>query len=486
MRELNPRSKNKEPKFTPSEFVAALHGIRGLQHFDAGGAVGNNTAIAPSTAPSVVNPNQNPNPAGGAAASPVFNPSNYILPAASNGINSFAAPLDATNQSIFNHAGGIAQGFAGAFTAQNGFNANLAPTQQTNYGDVIGSAATNSQLGNGQFNSNLQNEQNLAAQFAAEGRGQGPNPAQNALNQATGTNVANTAALMAGQRGAGSNVGLIARQAANAGAGIQQQSAGQAATLQAQQALNAQQNQAGLYGQVGNQITGEQGANNTLFSAAANAQNSQNTGDINNYSMAQGINSQVAQNNANATNKTMGGLLGGASSVLSLLAKGGMVKGYDNGGMIQVPSFVTTPDSSGDSSMDGPMSFAGKFLNSGSSSSGGGGGIGSALGGQAGAAGFMSKGGAVPAMVSPGEEYLSPDKAKAVAAGKANPLSGRKIPGKAKVKGDSYQNDTVPAKLKTGGVVIPRHIMESKDPANDAAKFVATVLARQGMRRKAA
>jgi hypothetical protein len=59
------------------------------------------------------------------------------------------------------------------------------------------------------------------------------------LSQATGANTANQAALMAGQRGSGANAGLMARQAAQQGAANQQNSAGQAATMQANQSLNA-------------------------------------------------------------------------------------------------------------------------------------------------------------------------------------------------------------------------------------------------------
>ncbi len=87
--------------------------------------------------------------------------------------------------------------------------------------------------------------------------GTGPNPAQAMLNQQTGANVAQQAALMAGQRGAGANVGLMARQAAQQGAGIQQQAVGQGATMQANQSLGAigqmgaqQQAMAGTQGQI--------------------------------------------------------------------------------------------------------------------------------------------------------------------------------------------------------------------------------------------
>jgi hypothetical protein len=59
---------------------------------------------------------------------------------------------------------------------------------------------------------------------------------------------------------------------------------------------------------------------------------------------------------------------------------------------------------------------------------------------------------------------------------------GGSVPGKAVVKGDSYANDKVNARLSPGEVVIPRHIMQGPDPANNAAKFVAACLAKSGKR----
>lgn len=98
-------------------------------------------------------------------------------------------------------------------------------------------------------------QQQLLAALQLQAQGGGPNPAQAALNNATGANVANQAALLAGQRGASANAGLIGRQAAMQGAGIQQQAAGQSALMQAQQQLAAQ----GQLGQLGSQLVGQQG-----------------------------------------------------------------------------------------------------------------------------------------------------------------------------------------------------------------------------------
>jgi len=79
-------------------------------------------------------------------------------------------------------------------------------------------------------------------------------------------------------------------------------------------------------------------------------------------------------------------------------------------------------------------------------------------------ANFLAAGGEVPAMVSPGERYLSPDDVKEVVERGANPLKmGKKFEGKAKVKGDSLKNDTISTTLKEGGVVLPRHVMNKKN-----------------------
>jgi hypothetical protein len=97
-----------------------------------------------------------------------------------------------------------------------------------------------------------------------------------------------------------------------------------------------------------------------------------------------------------------------------------------------------------------------------------------------GAAFLASKGGKVPAMLSPGEIYLSPSQAKEVATGKKSPEAGQKIHGKAKVAGDSLKNDTVPKVLEAGGVVVKRTMADDPDKAR---AFVQSVLAKQGMKR---
>lgn len=94
-------------------------------------------------------------------------------------------------------------------------------------------------------------------------------------------------------------------------------------------------------------------------------------------------------------------------------------------------------------------------------------------------AAFLAQGGSVPAMVSPGERYLSPEEVRQVIHEGKNPLKlGKKIPGKPKVKGDSLKNDVVPATLEEGGVVLPRHITSKMSPEK-AELFVHRAAARR-------
>ena len=79
----------------------------------------------------------------------------------------------------------------------------------------------------------LGNQSQIYGQLQGVANGTGPDPAQAMLNQATGANVSDQAALMAGQRGASANPALMAKLIAEQGAATQQGAAGQGATLQA-------------------------------------------------------------------------------------------------------------------------------------------------------------------------------------------------------------------------------------------------------------
>lgn len=411
----------------------------------------------------------------------------------------------------------------------------------------------------------LQNQSAVYNQLADIAAGRGPNPAQAMLNQATGQNVANQAALMAGQRGANANVGLLARQAAQQGAQTQQQSAGQAATMEAQQALNALQAQGQLANTQANQqinatsglTQAQQNEQNNLLNAIA-AQNNAKIGMQSNINTA---NAGLASQSMGMQGQIFGGLAGGIGTGFGLLkAEGGEVKRYDDGGQVIAGSGQYAPiDPNSDvfdpqnqekkksadmnikpgqsqlydprsgnnitsasnaaTSAAAPKSSFAKFI-AGMNSAGntndpiksGTGALGQAIGSalrnafssspspsqpinmpQAGGSSDVSpgqaqpdvmnaaKGGPVPALVSPGERYLSPRDVEKVKAGSSPMSVGEKIPGKAKVGGakNSYANDTVPKTLEEGGIVLPRSVTQSKQPHIEAMKFVKEVMRKQ-------
>lgn len=297
------------------------------------------------------------------------------------------------------------------------------------------------------FNNGLQSnilaqQQTLADQLQQQSMGQGPNPAQQALANSTGQNVANQAALMAGQRGAGANAGLIARQSAQQGAATQQQAVGQSALMQAQQQIAAQQALANQQANMGNLASTQ---NSQFMQNVANQGNLAlgNQGQLwNATESAQGLNSGAAQAQAKQQGNFFSGLVGAAGSALMGPAKPASGAG-GGGGDVMGPAFAKGGSV--------PMSRLGKSL-------------------------YMAKGGKVPAMVSPGEIVLTKSEAKdpkkAAEAAKSKERHNEKVPGKASVKGDSTKNDTVRADLEEGGIVVPRS--HSNDP-DKAASFAYAV-----------
>lgn len=468
-----------------------------------------------------------------------------------------------------------------------------------------------------QAQNGVQNQSQVFNQLQDVAAGNGPNPAQAQLANATGANVANQAALMAGQRGAGANVGLMARQAARQGAQTQQQAAGQGAALQAQQSMNA----LGAMGSLANQQVAQQAAATGGYSQAAqneqanllNSINAQNAAKVSNQSNVNNANAALASGGQQGQQNLVGNLMGGIGSVFNGISGGlgnigsmlgglggaatGLVSdmgggaaaigsgagdflGGGGGAMLLAADGGEIPDS--DLQISNPSPFEGispatqvqgasninigsPSIPSGKGGSGGGmGGLGSMIGmvgslfadggpvqvqspghidigsvniptihdpfaplkedkpkkdpnkpqsnlGKA-LSGIdtttnktsmstlpqdqtyraqymtvpndpptgMAKGGKVPAMVSPGEQYLNKTDVKKVKDGK-NPLAvGERIPGKPKHPGNDYRNDTVPKNLESGGIVIPNKVMQSKNPPKEAQRFVAAVMAHSG------
>lgn len=183
--------------------------------------------------------------------------------------------------------------------------------------------------------------------------------------------------------------------------------------------------------------------------------------------------------------------------------QGGMDRafGFDDGGVVQETPFQMTPEGAVAGAQIGnapntpaPVDLSesiGKGIGGGGKKDSGGGpesmmagGAGDTDGGSSGggSGGMMSmlpmlamlayKGGQVPAMVSPGEGYLSPEKVDQVKKG-ADPIKlAEKIPGKPKVKGDHAINDTKAKTLEEGGFVLPNTVMQAKNPAKAAHDFV--------------
>lgn len=253
----------------------------------------------------------------------------------------------------------------------------------------------------------------LAQSLVAQSQGQGPSPTQTMLQQAQAQQAAAAHGMAQGNRGV--NQGLAMRQALMAESQGAQNLAGQASIARQQEQLSAQNQLRGLYGDMGGQAIQQQ-----------QVINSANLG-------ANQINSGVASGNQATNAGIIGGLIN-AGGKAATMGGSGAAAGKAHGGVILPPHLEMIHK--------------------------------------------LYHGGQVTTMVSPGEKYLDPQEAKKVATKQVSPMSvGEKIPGKAPVKGDSAKNDIVAKDLDVGGVVIPKSVMESKNPEKEAAAFVAKHIA---------
>lgn len=445
------------------DFVLKMtkHALEHVQHFDAGGSV----VVPQGNSPTPTDGSQNANVQGSVQSIPQFTASGVTNPIGS--------------------AASSAKNIGSMFTTQNQYQAQLAPTNTFDYGSPANAALGNVGAGYTQTQGILGQQDALAQQLQAETLGAGPNPAQNALNQNTGENIEQAAALAAGTRGAGTNAGLIASNAAGQGAKVQQQAVGQAATLQAQQQLAAQaQLQAQQQSEAG-VIQNEQGIQGNLYGASANANNAQNNTGVANYAQAQGVNAQTAQANANAANKTTSGLLQGVGSLAALFAEGGTVPphmkkmaeiyhphlagggevnfGVSSPGNVPISTPVVEQDNKVDPKADASAvsSIGGKFQKKGASSSGS----------------------SSPALLDAGDTKAAPTTLYAAQGGKALKAGGQ-VPGTPKVNRDAYSNDTVSAKLTPGEVVIDLDTLKDKGKLGQMARFIAANIERKKAGRK--
>ena len=340
-----------------------------------------------------------------------------------------------------------------------------------------------------QAQNGLQNQTNVFNQLQNTANGVGPNPAQAMLANTTGANVANQAALMAGQRGAAANPALIARQAAMQGANIQQQAAGQGAALQAQQSQGA----LGQMGAMANQQAGQQAAATGAVTAGQNAQQ-QNL--LNSISGVNNANVSM-QNSINDSNAAMArqGMAGQQALMGSLMGAAGSAMMGAEGGQVEISPVTQRPRLSTDPlAIETTKIAKPKEKEPDKIISGGGTMRAMPMAAQGGsatalpqkpvnhiAAYFMAEGGAVPALLSPGEKYLPPQAVQAVQQGASPMQVGQTVPGTPKVGGakNSYANDNVQATLQEGGIVIPRSVTQSAKPDAKAEAFVRAVLAKQ-------
>lgn len=372
-------------------------------------------------------------------------------------------------------------------------------------------AALQGQHGIQNQNSVFQQQQGLANQFQNVANGTGPNPAMAQLANTTGQNVATQAALMAGQRGASANAGLLGRQIGMQGGAINQQAGGQAALMGAQQqlaALGQLQQQQGMMGQLAGQQVNQQGSGIAGYNQFAQNEQQNLLNSLSQYNNAN-VNMQSNQNDANTRIQggiasTQAGIFGAGAAALGggsglFKAHGGMIEpqSYAGGGFVSLDgpqSHVTpmfemfgtpvgsnTPSNSsaftapsrgdlGDSSQ-GPNQLMSQIQQKGVDVAG------NAVSKKlfSSGAGEAGAGAAAGSTIGPALLGDAPLIAAASKGGMLNNSGQRTVPG------DSLQNDTIPAMLSPHEIVIPRSITLSPNAPEKARDFVAAVLARNGM-----
>ena len=402
--------------------------------------------------------------------------------------------------------GGIAQG-AGAHNDFTATGANLDNTDyQKNIANALGTVGQT-----GQADQTRAQQQALIQALQQQAAGNGPSVAQNQLTAATGQNNANAAALIASQKGL--NPALAARQVLETQAANNQTAANQSAQLKAQEQLAGTSALGTTLTNVRGQDVGQQAQNTQNLATLGGLQNAQNQTRSSNALGTQQINAGVSGQNAQINGQIAGGLLsgigGGAAAALS--AAPAAAAAYAGGQIPEMPDLAALLSrlnmaSGGPLQMPSLMQLAdpnapNPFMSNGP-------GLGTAIGLGANKAyhaltdpslkGNMAggtadiepsvnplatsddaqmlnaaMGGKVPVMVSPGEAYVPPDNVADVLAGeKSVHEAGKKFKGKAKVKGDSPKNDTIPTELEEGGFVIPRSVMQSENPSSAAADFI--------------
>lgn len=285
---------------------------------------------------------------------------------------------------------------------------NQAGGNQLNLADALARGQGQQQQGYDFATQAGQGQMSLADTLRAQAAGQGPSLAQLQLQQATDRNNAMAAGAVASQRGI--NPALAARMIGQQQANQNQLAAGQSAQTRMAEQFAAQQQLANVLAQAGQQGLGQAGAGQNLFGTAGQLTLGQ-----------QGQNSNTLQ--------TLGGL---NQSQNALNVEEALGRGKLN----------LSAAESDLASRDRAQEINAKVA----------------------AGNADQKAGVWKDIVKTGGNAIQ------MAAGFA--AGGRVVPGRAKVAGDSPKNDTVPAMLSPGEVVLPRSVADDPDRAAD---FVAAL-----------
>lgn len=231
--------------------------------------------------------------------------SNYKLGTESKGdiVPQYSIDPNAYQNPVGDQAGNWQAAMANMLAATTGKAQQVGNTQlqgpQTYGGATVGPTATygGATIGAGQYNDSYGQQQALANRLGAQAAGQGPSLAQVTAQQQAGQNLQSQMAMLGSARGG--NPALAQQQALAAGASAQQQAAQQAVMGRTQEALGAQQQQAGILGAMNQEASGfagqQAGLQQQAGLASMGAINSQNAAQAQLWQQA-GMGNQAATN----------------------------------------------------------------------------------------------------------------------------------------------------------------------------------------------
>ena len=372
--------------------------------------------------------------------------------------NQQAAPVGNQGQGGSGLFGSLSNVDAGWALPQSGFQANAATqgSGTTQLNDT-GAYGTGVNTGYGQEAQAFGGENNLASTLTSEANGGGPNLGATQLAAGTAQNVNQVAGQLASQRGI--NPALAQSLASTNQAQANQAGAGQAAAERQQQQLAAQSQLAGVLGT-------QQSGGNQLLSTSAQANQSQNATNLQNLTSQEQLNqltaSQNAQQLANAQALNAGQQRQGTADVAGVV--GGVVNSvgglFGTGAQNALSGLLGGTPSSAASPAGAVTQSAGSTAWSG------------------GVVPHYDAGGSVEPET--GEQEIGQGIGSTIGniiKAIATASRGGVVPGHAKVPGDSPKNDTIPARVSPGEIIIPR---EAAKTANGAKAFIDSVLKDKG------